>query len=193
MKWMSSTIALIVLSVTCLAAQDLFVRLPADPPVKNPLEGNLAAITAGMGAYRQRCADCHGMDARGIRVPRHHAGLGARPQRRRALRDRAPRYPGHRDAGPSGAAHVRHRYLADPRLPEDAGRARAFRAGAGQREPLGQVFSPPTASGATGSAIAEGTSDLTSRGSAPRARARRWRARFAATSPTSGPATSRSR
>ncbi len=69
MKWMSSTIALIVLSVTCLAAQDLFVRIPADPPVKNPLEGDLAAITAGMGAYRQRCADCHGMDARGIRSP----------------------------------------------------------------------------------------------------------------------------
>jgi putative heme-binding domain-containing protein len=69
MKWMSSTVALMVLSATCLAAQDLFVRLPADPPAKNPLEGNTDAITAGMGAYRQRCADCHGVDARGIRSP----------------------------------------------------------------------------------------------------------------------------
>lgn len=69
MKWITSTVALVFLSVAYVAAQDLFVRLPADPPAKNPLEGNVDAITAGMGAYRQRCADCHGMDARGIRSP----------------------------------------------------------------------------------------------------------------------------
>jgi putative heme-binding domain-containing protein len=69
MKWISSTVALVVLSVAYVAGQDLFVRLPADPPAKNPLEGNTDAITAGMGAYRQRCADCHGVDARGIRSP----------------------------------------------------------------------------------------------------------------------------
>ena len=51
------------------AAQDLFVRIPSDSPVKNPLEGDAEAIRAGMGAYRVRCADCHGMDARGIRGP----------------------------------------------------------------------------------------------------------------------------
>ena len=40
-----------------------------DPPAKNPLEGNAAAIRTGMGLYRGRCADCHGMDARGVRAP----------------------------------------------------------------------------------------------------------------------------
>jgi putative heme-binding domain-containing protein len=69
MKWILSTVALVVLGVGYVTAQDLFVRLPADPPAKNPLEGNADAITAGMGAYRQRCADCHGVDARGIRSP----------------------------------------------------------------------------------------------------------------------------
>jgi putative heme-binding domain-containing protein len=36
---------------------------------KNPLEGDAAAIRAGMGLFRGRCADCHGMDARGVRGP----------------------------------------------------------------------------------------------------------------------------
>ena len=39
------------------------------PPAKNPLEGNPDAIKYGMGLFRSRCADCHGMDARGIRGP----------------------------------------------------------------------------------------------------------------------------
>jgi putative heme-binding domain-containing protein len=43
------------------AAQDL--------PAINPLEGDSAAILAGMGQFRQRCADCHGTDARGVRAP----------------------------------------------------------------------------------------------------------------------------
>jgi hypothetical protein len=36
---------------------------------KNPLEGNPEAIRGGMGLFRGRCADCHGMDARGVRGP----------------------------------------------------------------------------------------------------------------------------
>ena len=44
----------------------LGAQVPAD---KNPLEGNAAAIRAGMGLFRGRCADCHGMDARGVRGP----------------------------------------------------------------------------------------------------------------------------
>jgi putative heme-binding domain-containing protein len=40
-----------------------------DVPADNPLHGNADAIRAGMGMYRVRCADCHGMDARGIRGP----------------------------------------------------------------------------------------------------------------------------
>src|SRR5215510_6771607 len=39
------------------------------PPAKNPLEGNADAIRAGMGLFRGRCADCHGMDAKGVRAP----------------------------------------------------------------------------------------------------------------------------
>ena len=38
-------------------------------PNKNPLEGNPDAILAGMGGYRVRCADCHGLDGRGVRGP----------------------------------------------------------------------------------------------------------------------------
>ena len=40
-----------------------------DRPTKNPLEGNPAAIQGGMGIFRSRCADCHGMDASGVRAP----------------------------------------------------------------------------------------------------------------------------
>ena len=39
------------------------------PAAKNPHEGNPDAIRNGMGLYRSRCADCHGMDARGVRAP----------------------------------------------------------------------------------------------------------------------------
>ncbi len=38
-------------------------------PDKNPFEGNPEAILAGMGGFRQRCADCHGTDGRGVRGP----------------------------------------------------------------------------------------------------------------------------
>jgi len=38
-------------------------------PPNNPLEGNPDAILAGMGGYRVRCADCHGLDGRGVRGP----------------------------------------------------------------------------------------------------------------------------
>jgi len=44
-----------------LAAQEL--------PEKNPYEGDPRAIQAGLGGFRQRCADCHGTDARGVRGP----------------------------------------------------------------------------------------------------------------------------
>lgn len=39
------------------------------PAAKNPLEGDQAAIRSGMGLFRARCADCHGMDAHGVRGP----------------------------------------------------------------------------------------------------------------------------
>jgi len=64
MKWTRSVLIAAVLYATggsLLAAQD--------PPAKNPLEGNSDAIRGGMGLFRARCADCHGMDARGVRAP----------------------------------------------------------------------------------------------------------------------------
>lgn len=69
MRWIYLALTVIVLSASHGAAQDLYLRIPPDLPSKNPLEGDAEAIRAGMGAYRVRCADCHGMDARGIRGP----------------------------------------------------------------------------------------------------------------------------
>jgi putative heme-binding domain-containing protein len=39
------------------------------PAGRNPFEGDPNAIKSGMGLFRARCADCHGMDARGVRGP----------------------------------------------------------------------------------------------------------------------------
>src|SRR5437899_3358656 len=64
MRWIFScvTVAVVCVAVVSLSAAQ-------DPPAKNPLEGNADAIRGGMGLYRARCADCHGMDARGVRAP----------------------------------------------------------------------------------------------------------------------------
>jgi putative heme-binding domain-containing protein len=57
-----------VISGTVTRAQD--ATTPTKPiPTKNPLEGNPDAIKIGQGIFRSRCADCHGMDARGMRAP----------------------------------------------------------------------------------------------------------------------------
>lgn len=44
-------------------------RAQSSIPEKNPYEGNAEAIRAGTSLFRGRCADCHGMDARGSRAP----------------------------------------------------------------------------------------------------------------------------
>src|SRR5436190_6417797 len=64
MRWIFS-----VLTVTVVCAAAVSLSAAQDPPAKNPLEGNADAIRGGMGLYRARCADCHGMDARGVRAP----------------------------------------------------------------------------------------------------------------------------
>ena len=63
MKWIASLLTLVLLSLADgrVAAQN--------PQTKNPFQGNPDAIRAGMGIFRARCADCHGVDARGIRSP----------------------------------------------------------------------------------------------------------------------------
>jgi putative heme-binding domain-containing protein len=45
------------------------VAAHAQPATGNPHNGNEAAIKTGMGLFRVRCADCHGMDAKGVRGP----------------------------------------------------------------------------------------------------------------------------
>jgi putative heme-binding domain-containing protein len=63
---MRVTRAVVALAMICAAAVGVAAQ---NPPVKNPFEGNPEAILAGMGGFRQRCADCHGTDARGVRGP----------------------------------------------------------------------------------------------------------------------------
>ena len=54
----------------CLGGGTLLrAQAPAAAPRTNPLVGDPAAEQAGMGMFRSRCADCHGMDARGVRGP----------------------------------------------------------------------------------------------------------------------------
>ena len=64
MRWTRS-----VLMVAMLCAVGVSPSAAQDLPAKNPVEGDPAAIRAGMGLFRGRCADCHGMDARGVRGP----------------------------------------------------------------------------------------------------------------------------
>ena len=64
MRWVFSGLTVVVV---CAAAGSLFAA--QELPAKNPLEGNADATRGGMGLYRARCADCHGMDARGVRAP----------------------------------------------------------------------------------------------------------------------------
>ena len=47
-----------------------------NPAAKNPHLGNPQSIRSGMALYRIRCADCHGLDARGYRGPDLTALLG---------------------------------------------------------------------------------------------------------------------
>ena len=49
-------------------AQDRSVRAELRP-AKNPLEGNAQAISNGKAMFRNRCAGCHGPDARGYLGP----------------------------------------------------------------------------------------------------------------------------
>jgi putative heme-binding domain-containing protein len=59
-----------VLASALLATTIVGTRLAAqNPPDRNPFEGNAEAVQAGMGGFRQRCADCHGTDGHGVRGP----------------------------------------------------------------------------------------------------------------------------
>jgi putative heme-binding domain-containing protein len=64
---MRTTLAGFVVSIVSLTA--VLLGAQSEPPAVNPLAGNVDAIQSGMGLFRSRCADCHGMDARGVRGP----------------------------------------------------------------------------------------------------------------------------
>ena len=64
---MTRTRSLLTVAVLCLVGASL--GAVQNTPAKNPLEGNPDAIRGGMGLFRARCAECHGMDARGVRGP----------------------------------------------------------------------------------------------------------------------------
>jgi putative heme-binding domain-containing protein len=71
MPWIRSVLTIAVLST--VGAQSIAGQTPAivsqAPAQKNPLEANADAIRYGQGLFRARCADCHGMDGRGVRAP----------------------------------------------------------------------------------------------------------------------------
>jgi len=63
-----ATIALGLVAARAGHAQDRPAR--TEPrPAKNPLEGNAQAISNGKAMFRNRCAGCHGPDARGYLGP----------------------------------------------------------------------------------------------------------------------------
>lgn len=62
----------LLLAVACVSfagAAALSAQAVPSVPAKNPLEGEATAIRAGMGLFRGRCGDCHGIDATGVRGP----------------------------------------------------------------------------------------------------------------------------
>ena len=62
--WLSLTV---ISTSALLAAQGQ--PLAANPAANNRHLGNPQSIRSGMALYRIRCADCHGLDARGYRGP----------------------------------------------------------------------------------------------------------------------------
>jgi len=58
----------LLLVAACVAARAQQPPTP-NPAKDNPYLGNREAIRSGMTMYRVRCADCHGLDAKGYRGP----------------------------------------------------------------------------------------------------------------------------
>lgn len=61
-----SLVGMAALAATTASAQSASAQAV---PARNPLEGDANAIRAGMGLFRGRCGDCHGIDATGVRGP----------------------------------------------------------------------------------------------------------------------------
>ncbi len=136
MKWTLTVAALSTLAAMSVSAQNA--------PAGNPLAGNADAIRFGTGLYRARCADCHGMDARGVRAPdltqvwasgRTDDGLF------KTLKNGVPGT----EMPAFGPAHVRSGGLADSGVSADARRVGADRSAQGQRRKRTARSSAPTA------------------------------------------------
>src|SRR5688572_8968384 len=70
--WLISSLAAMLIAGSVQAQgpnQGPVTPIEKAPAEKNPLDGNAEAIRAGMGQFRVRCADCHGMDGTGVRGP----------------------------------------------------------------------------------------------------------------------------
>jgi putative heme-binding domain-containing protein len=74
----TSSVAALVGMTLCLVSECLALHAQAQErspargqsrPAKNPLEGDRQAITNGAAMFRNRCAGCHGPDARGYLGP----------------------------------------------------------------------------------------------------------------------------
>lgn len=63
------TVALVVAAAHVAVAQDRPSPRAETRPTKNPFEGNQQAISNGGAMFRNRCAGCHGPDARGYLGP----------------------------------------------------------------------------------------------------------------------------
>jgi len=74
---MSRTVAVVLTITLGAVGGDAAAQRPqggqrpqsAERPTKNPLEGNAFAISNGRAMFRNRCAGCHGPDARGYLGP----------------------------------------------------------------------------------------------------------------------------
>lgn len=69
MKSLGPMKLVVLVVVAVLSVLDVSPHAQQTTPRKNPLEGDEAAIKNGMALFRNRCADCHGVDARGVRSP----------------------------------------------------------------------------------------------------------------------------
>jgi putative heme-binding domain-containing protein len=75
---------LLIVLVSLASTAVLSAQAPQAPPAvsparNNPHLGNKESIRSGLALYRVRCADCHGLDAKGYRGPDLTAILGDMP------------------------------------------------------------------------------------------------------------------
>jgi len=78
-----SPVHILIILLSLASAGVLAVQAPpspaAGPARNNPHLGNKESIRSGLALYRVRCADCHGLDAKGYRGPDLTAILGDMP------------------------------------------------------------------------------------------------------------------